>query len=192
MADDDRAAAAAQGIGSVQMLPLDDERRRAVTHDRMSVRTYLVRSLVLCVVGVAVTLAVEYSIFHPGSRRWWMLLVLPAILVLLCTWNFIADRGAARKDLRSGTYACYRGPLRLQVYVSSSNHKRNDTRTYKLVLGTYTEIGVDGDVLDQLRQLLPMHGQADVAVHLQDVLEIRNQDGISVFTSIGLTAARTR
>jgi hypothetical protein len=154
------------------------------------VRTFLVRALVLCVVGVGITLAVEYSIFHPGSRPWWALLVMPVILLALWTLSFLDNRRGARKDLRGGTYACYSGPLRLQVYVSSSNHKRNDTRTYKLVLGTFTEIGVDGSVLEQLQRLLPMQGQADFAVALNDLIEIRDQNGATVFAGAGLQAAR--
>jgi hypothetical protein len=189
---DDECAGAVESIGSVQMLPLDEQRRRAVSYDRMSLRKYLAQGLLLVAVGVLITLIVEYSVFHPGSRPWWMLLVMPLILLVLLTAYFIDNRRAAGKDLRSGTYACYSGPLRLQVYVSSSNHKRNDTRTYKLVLGTFTEISVDGHVLTHLQQHLPPMGQADVAVHLQDLMEIRDEGGTVVFTGAWLTAVRNR
>ena len=186
----DDAPMATESIGSVEMRPLDGARLRAIRRGRTTIRRFVTISLVMIAVGVLIMLGIEYSAFHPGSRPWGALIIAPAVLELIWVLTFLSNRRNASKDLRSGTYACYSGPLRLQRYVAS-DRKQDDQHYTKVVLGSFKEIQIEGDTLTFLEQHLPAEGQADVAVHLEDLLEIGDDIGATVYASPGLIAARS-
>jgi hypothetical protein len=177
--------------GSVEMKPLNDHYRKALMSDRMSMSKYILLIPFFILVGIGIDfLAVSHSLaFDPTtSTSLGLTVAMPAILVLLWTWYFVDNRRHAHEDLRSGTYACFTGPMTISVvHLRESNG--STTTTYKLVLGSFKTLDLDDDVAEQLLPSLPARGQADVAVQLGDVLEIRDGGGATVFMGKGLRKA---
>jgi hypothetical protein len=177
--------------GSVEMKPLSDNHRKALLSDRMSMRTYLLTIPLLILVGIGIDfVAWGHSLAFNAttSTSLGLTVAMPAILAVLWTWYFVSNRRHARRDLRSGTYACFTGPMKISVLLLRESNG-STTTTYKLVLGTFKTLDLDKDVAEQLRPCLPARGQADVAVQLGDVMEIRDSGGATVFVGKGLRKA---
>jgi hypothetical protein len=177
--------------GSVEMKPLDDYHRKALMSDRISMSTYVLMIPLFILIGLGIDFLAwsHSSAFDPTtSTSLGLVVAVPAILVVLWTWYFVDNRRHARQDLRSGTYACFTGPMKISALLLRESNG-STTTSYKLVLGTFKTLDLDKDVAEQLRPCLPARGQADVAVQLGDVLEIRDGGGGTVFVGKGLRKA---
>jgi hypothetical protein len=186
MADDELVRAeggqVASDRGSIENRPLDEQRRRALMRDRVSLLKYLLVLPCLVVVGIVIMWSVSTSAGRHGTPTLGLYLLMPVIFIILWTWYSISNRRDSQKDLKSGTYACYTGPIRLQAY-KETRYENSPKTVYRLALGTYKTFILDDEVIEQLRPCLPTDGQADLAVHVNDLFEVRDESGKTLYLS---------
>jgi hypothetical protein len=175
-------AQVAGDTGSIVMKPLDEQRRQAIKHDRVSLLKYVLVLPFLVVVGAGIMWGVSASAGRHGSPNLELYLFLPVLFFFIWTAYFISNRSESRKDLRSGTYACYTGPIRLQAY-KQTRYEKSPKIVFRLALGEYKTFILDTEVIEQLRPNLPIHGQADLAVHAEDLFEVRSESGATIYLS---------
>ncbi len=177
--------------GTVEMRPLNDVQRKALIAGRIALRTYLLMIPFLILIGAGIDLLAlgHTRAFNPNAgAALGVSVVMPAVLVILWTWYFADNRRDARRDLRDGTYACFTGPMKIVALIGRKSNGDTTTR-YQLALGTFRRMDLGKSEADELRPRLPSTGQADVALRLGAILEIRDGAGATVFVGKGLRKA---
>ena len=173
--------------GIVELVELSPVHRRALKNGRMSMWTYLKVVPSLAVFG---EIALWNVVIIRGRNipDLGAMIVVPVLFILIFHIYFVIDRMRTRADLHGGTYARYTGPMRIAA--ESRSESKGKTHTYyKLVLGTFKTISLKDSDGRRLQPLVAERGQADVAVHANQLLEVRNEAGLAIFRADGLRKA---
>ncbi len=172
--------------GTVEVRPLDVHQRQALKNGRLSTLNYLKLVPAFAIGGeVGLWIVVIFRGRNFPDRG--AMIFLPVLAVILLTGYFVVDRIRAGADLHQGRYARYTGPIRIDADVRKES--KGPHTYYKLVLGTYKTLDLDAKHARPLQPRLTARGSADLAEHTHQLLEIRNDEGVTIFRSDALRKA---